>query len=135
MLDLLIRQARLSTLPDPHRERGLPSNGLEPDVWRGEIGIGDQLVLISPNLMERLGPDELKDALVTLHPQPAIEQLVRRFAEVGGSVSVEGVARFRPPAEGLATAGGTAGSCALAFARQNRLKERLQRSIRFMANQ
>jgi hypothetical protein len=33
----LIRQARLSTLPDPHRERGLPSSGLEPDVWRGEI--------------------------------------------------------------------------------------------------
>ena len=37
----LIRQARLSTLPDPHRERGLPSSGLEPDVWRGEITMGD----------------------------------------------------------------------------------------------
>ena len=41
----LIRQARLSTLPDPHRERGLPSSGLEPDVWRGEITVGDSLVL------------------------------------------------------------------------------------------
>ena len=44
----LIRQARLSTLPDPHRERGLPSSGLEPDVWRGEISVGDSLVLVSP---------------------------------------------------------------------------------------
>ena len=44
----LIRQARLSTLPDPHRERGLPSNGLEPEVWRGEVTVGDSLVLISP---------------------------------------------------------------------------------------
>lgn len=87
----LSRGARLSTLPDPDRERGLPTAELEPDVWRGEIGIGDQLVLISPNLMERLGPDELKDALVTLHPQPAIEHLVKRFNEVGGSGSDGGL--------------------------------------------
>ena len=51
----LIRQARLSTLPDPHRERGLPSSGLEPDVWRGEISVGDSLVLVSPNIVARLG--------------------------------------------------------------------------------
>ena len=44
----LIRQARLSTLPDPYRERGLPSGALEPDVWRGEISVGDSLVLVSP---------------------------------------------------------------------------------------
>ena len=50
----LIRQARLSTLPDPHRERGLPSSGLEPDVWRGEISVGDSLVLISPNIIARI---------------------------------------------------------------------------------
>ncbi len=80
----LSRGARLSTLPDPDRERGLPTTDLEPDVWRGEIGIGDQLVLVSPNLMRSLGPDELKDALVTLHPQPALERLTTRFAEVGG---------------------------------------------------
>src|SRR6476646_7651914 len=65
----LIRQARLSTLPDPHRERGLPSGELEPEVWRGEVTVGDSLVLISPNVVARLGPDELKDAMVTLHPQ------------------------------------------------------------------
>ena len=87
----LSRGARLSTLPDPDRERGLPTADLEPDVWRGEIGIGDQLVLVSPNLMRRLGPDELKDVLVTLHPQPALEHLTKRFAAVGGAGSDGGL--------------------------------------------
>jgi hypothetical protein len=83
----LIRQARLSTLPDPYRERGLPTGDLEPDVWRGEISVGDSLVLVSPNVMSRLGPDELKDAMVTLHPQPAMEHLHHRFVAAGGSGS------------------------------------------------
>jgi hypothetical protein len=83
----LIRQARLSTLPDPHRERGLPSSGLEPDVWRGEISVGDSLVLVSPNIVARLGPDELKDAMLTLHPQSAMEHLHARFVAADGSGS------------------------------------------------
>ena len=83
----LIRQARLSTLPDPHRERGLPTRDLEPDVWRGEISVGDSLVLVSPNVMSRLGPDELKDAMVTLHPQPALEHLHHRFLAADGTGS------------------------------------------------
>jgi hypothetical protein len=83
----LIRQARLSTLPDPHRERGLPTRDLEPDVWRGEISVGDSLVLVSPNVMTRIGPDELKDAMVTLHPQPAMEHLHHRFVAADGAAS------------------------------------------------
>ncbi len=83
----LIRQARLSTLPDPHRERGLPTGEVEPEVWRGEIGVGDSLVLISPNVVERLGADELKDAMVTLHPQSAMEQLQHQFVAADGSGS------------------------------------------------
>ncbi len=83
----LIRQARLSTLPDPHRERGLPSSGLEPDVWRGEITMGDSLVLTSPNIVARLGADELKDAMLTLHPQSAMEHLHARFRAADGSGS------------------------------------------------
>ena len=79
----LIRQARLST----HRERGLPSNGLEPEVWRGEVTVGDSLVLISPNIVARLGADELKDAMVTLHPQSAMEHLHHRFRAADGSGS------------------------------------------------
>jgi hypothetical protein len=83
----LIRQARLSTLPDPHRERGLPSGELEPDVWRGEISVGDSLVLVSPNVIAKLGPDELKDAMLTLHPQSAMEHLHHRFVAADGSGS------------------------------------------------
>jgi hypothetical protein len=83
----LIRQARLSTLPDPHRERGLPSGLLEPDVWRGEISVGDSLVLISPNVIAKLGADELKDAMLTLHPQSAMEHLHHRFVAAEGSGS------------------------------------------------
>jgi hypothetical protein len=83
----LIRQARLSTLPDPHRERGLPSNGLEPEVWRGEITVGDSLVLITPNIVSQLGADELKDAMVTLHPQSAMEHIHQRFRSADGSGS------------------------------------------------
>jgi hypothetical protein len=83
----LIRQARLSTLPDPHRERGLPSGALEPDVWRGEISVGDSLVLISPNVIAKLGADELKDAMLTLHPQSAMEHLHHRFVSADGAGS------------------------------------------------
>jgi hypothetical protein len=83
----LIRQARLSTLPDPHRERGLPANDLEPDVWRGEISVGDSLVLISPNVTARIGTDDLKDAMVTLHPQSAMEHLHHRFVAADGNGS------------------------------------------------
>jgi hypothetical protein len=80
----LIRQARLSTLPDPHRDRGLPWPQLEPDVWRGELTFGDSLCLVSANMVARLGTDELKDALVTLHPQSAIEHLHARFVAADG---------------------------------------------------
>jgi hypothetical protein len=83
----LIRQARLSTLPDPHRERGLPSGALEPDVWRGEVSVGDSLVLVSPNVIAKLGADELKDAMLTLHPQSAMEHLHHRFVAAEGSGS------------------------------------------------
>ena len=83
----LIRQARLSTLPDPNRERGLPADGLEPEVWRGELQVGDSLSLISANVMGRIGPDALKDALVTLHPQSAIEHLHARFVAADGTGS------------------------------------------------
>ena len=83
----LNRGARLSTLPDPHRDRGLPSTEVEPDVWRGEIDVGDQLLLVSPPVVAALGADAIKDALVTLHPQSAVESLTSRFREGGGTGS------------------------------------------------
>lgn len=83
----LIRQARLSTLPDPNGDRGLPFAELEPEVWRGELSVGDSLCLVSANVVARIGTDTLKDALVTLHPQSAIEHLHARFVAADGSGS------------------------------------------------
>ncbi len=80
----LIRQARLSTLPDPNAERGLPAAELVPEVWRGELAVGDALCLISANLVARVGTDTLKDALVTLHPQSAVEHVHARFVAADG---------------------------------------------------
>jgi len=88
----LIRQARLSTLPDPNRERGLPVELLEPEVWRGELNVGDSLCLVSANVVARVGTDALKDALVTLHPQSAIEHLHARFVAAEGTGSDGAVA-------------------------------------------
>jgi hypothetical protein len=83
----LIRQARLSTLPDPNKERGLPAGDLEPEVWRGELQVGDSLTLVSAGVVARVGTDALKDALVTLHPQSAIEHLHARFVAADGKGS------------------------------------------------
>ena len=83
----LIRQARLSTLPDPNKDRGLPAEALEPEVWRGELQVGDSLCLVSANVVGHIGTDALKDALVTLHPQSAIEHLHARFVAAEGKGS------------------------------------------------
>jgi hypothetical protein len=88
----LIRQARLSTLPDPNRDRGLPVDALEPEVWRGELNVGDSLCLVSANVVAKVGTDALKDALVTLHPQSAIEHLHARFVAAEGTGSDGAVA-------------------------------------------
>jgi len=88
----LIRQARLSTLPDPYRDRGLPAPELEPDVWRGELSVGDSLCLVSANVVGRIGTEPLKDALVTLHPQSAVEHLHARFVAAEGRGSDGAVA-------------------------------------------
>jgi hypothetical protein len=89
----LIRQARLSTLPDPNGDRGLPATELEPEVWRGELNVGDSLALVAANVVARIGTDALKDALVTLHPQSAIEHVHARFVAADGKGS-DGVFAF-----------------------------------------
>ena len=83
----LVRQAHLLTLPQANRGPGLPDEEHVPPVWRGEVTVGDSVVLVSSNVTARLGPDELKDAVVTLHPQAAMEQIHRRFVAAGGAGS------------------------------------------------
>ena len=53
----LVRQAHLLTLPDADpRPAACRSTDLAPEVWRGEIAVGDSLVLVSSNLTREARP-------------------------------------------------------------------------------
>ena len=56
-------------------------------MWRGDFSVGDSLVLCSRNLVEIVGTEELKNAVVTLHPQSAVEHLHHLFVAAGGEGS------------------------------------------------
>jgi hypothetical protein len=83
----LVRSARL-LMPDRGSRGGLPSDeGRTVDVWRGEINVGDGLLLVSRNMTETVGTEELKSAILTLHPQAAVEHLHHLFVAAGGEGS------------------------------------------------
>ena len=83
----LVRSARL-LMPEHDSGSGLPAaDNLKVDVWRGEFSVGDSLVLCSRNLVETVGTEELKNAVVTLHPQSAAEHLHHLFVAAGGDGS------------------------------------------------
>jgi hypothetical protein len=83
----LVRSARL-LMPEHDSGSGLPApDSLKVDVWRGEFAVGDSLVLCSRNLVETVGTEELKNAVVTLHPQSAAEHLHHLFVAAGGTGS------------------------------------------------
>ncbi|HUG48201.1 MAG TPA: hypothetical protein VMP67_07280 [Candidatus Limnocylindria bacterium] len=83
----LIRAARL-LMPEHEPGEGLPAaDKLRVDVWRGDFSVGDSLVLCSRNLVEVVGTEELKNAVVTLHPQSAVEHLHHLFVAAGGEGS------------------------------------------------
>ncbi|MEX2546427.1 MAG: hypothetical protein WD830_01410 [Chloroflexota bacterium] len=83
----LIRSARL-LMPEHEPGEGLPApDSVRIDVWRGDFSVGDSLVLCSRNLVEVVGTEELKNAVVTLHPQSAVEHLHHLFVAAGGEGS------------------------------------------------
>jgi len=83
----LIRSARL-LMPEHSSGDGLPApDSVKIDVWRGDFSVGDSLVLCSRNLVEVVGTEELKNAVVTLHPQSAVEHLHHLFVAAGGDGS------------------------------------------------
>jgi hypothetical protein len=83
----LVRGARL-LMPDRNAAAGLPSDeGRSVDVWRGEIYVGDALAMVSRNVTETIGTEELKSAVLTLHPQAAVEHLHHLFVASGGAGS------------------------------------------------
>lgn len=84
----LVRQARLLTLPDEARGPGVPwPEDLHPLVWHGEFVVGDTLVLVGRDVTRVVGTEELKNAVVTLHPQSAVEHLHHLFVAAGGEGS------------------------------------------------
>ncbi|MEP7360129.1 MAG: hypothetical protein ABI744_00985 [Chloroflexota bacterium] len=83
----LVRSARL-LMPEHETGSGLPAtDSLKVEVWRGEFSVGDSLVLCSRNMVEVVGTEELKNAVVTLHPQSAAEHLHHLFVAAGGEGS------------------------------------------------
>jgi hypothetical protein len=83
----LVRSARL-LMPDRGAPAGLPSDeSRSVDVWRGELSVGDGLLLVSRNLTETVGTEELKSAILTLHPQAAVNHLHHLFVAAGGTGS------------------------------------------------
>ena len=57
------------------------------EVWRGELSVGDALLLVARNMTETVGTEELKSAMLTLHPQAAVEHLHHLFVAAGGEGS------------------------------------------------
>jgi hypothetical protein len=83
----LIRAARL-LMPEHNSGDGVPApDNIRIDVWRGDFSVGDSLVLCSRNLVDVVGSEELKNAVVTLHPQSAVEHLHHLFVAAGGDGS------------------------------------------------
>ncbi len=83
----LVRAARL-LMPEHEPGPGLPAgDALRVDVWRGDFAVGDSLLLVSRDLTEVVGTEELKNAIVTLHPQSAVEHLHHLFVAAGGEGS------------------------------------------------
>ena len=83
----LVRAARL-LMPEHEPGEGLPTtDGVRLDVWRGELAVGDSLLLVARSLTEVVGTEELKNAVVTLHPQSAVEHLHHLFVAAGGEGS------------------------------------------------
>jgi hypothetical protein len=52
--------------------------------WHGELAAGDRMALVSRNLAQVVGVDELKGALAALRPKAAVEHLEQVFQIRGG---------------------------------------------------
>lgn len=98
---VILREGRMFELPPPPavneedprvRERRVAATlgealEIQPYTWRGELATGDRLALVSRNLAQVVGVDELKSALVNLRPQAAVEHLEQVFQIRGGGGS------------------------------------------------
>jgi hypothetical protein len=98
---VIVRGERMYELPPPPaaaeedpriRERRVAATlgealEIEPYTWQGELAAGDRIGLVSRNLAQVVGVDELKRALVLLRPSQAVEHLQHLFQIRGGTGS------------------------------------------------
>ena len=98
---VILREGRMYELPPPPavdeedprvRQRRVAATlgealEITPYTWKGELAPGDQMALVSRNLAQVVGVDELKHALATLRPSAAVEHVERLFQIRGGSGS------------------------------------------------
>jgi serine/threonine protein phosphatase PrpC len=98
---VILRAGRMFELPPPPaaaeedprvRERRVAATlgealEIEPYTWQGELAGDDRVALVSRNLAQVVGVDELKRALLTLRPSQAVEHLQHLFQIRGGSGS------------------------------------------------
>ncbi len=101
---VIVRDGRMFELPPPPavdeedprvRQRRVAATlgealEIEPYAWQGDLAAGDILALVSRNLAQMAGVEELKHAFATLRPAAAIEHLQHLF-EIRGGHGSEGV--------------------------------------------
>ena len=95
---VILRDGRMYELPPPPavheedprvRERRVAATlgealEIQPYTWHGEMAPGDRLALVSRNLAQVVGVDELKQALASHRPAAAVEHIERLFQIRGG---------------------------------------------------
>ncbi|MEX1072239.1 MAG: hypothetical protein WED86_00935 [Chloroflexota bacterium] len=98
---VILRDGRIFELPPPPsvseedprlRERRVAESlgealEIQPYTWQGELTPGDRIALLSRNVAQVVGNDELQRALETLRPTAAVEHLHQLFGIRGGSGS------------------------------------------------
>ena len=98
---VIVRDGRMFELPPPPsareedpgaRQRRVAETlgealEVQPHAWEGELAPDDRLALVSRNVAQVVGVDELQQALATLRPAAAVEHLHQLFRIRGGTGS------------------------------------------------
>ena len=98
---VIVREGRMFELPPPpsveeedprvRQRRVADSLGealeIQPYTWQGELTADDRLALVSRNVAQVVGVEELQRALATLRPSAAVEHLHQLFQIRGGNGS------------------------------------------------
>jgi len=98
---VIVRKERMFELPPPPsvdeedprvRERRVAESlgealEIKPYTWEGELAAGDRVALLSRNVAQVVGVEEVQRALATLRPAAAVEHLQQLFRIRGGEGS------------------------------------------------